>query len=288
MPGRSGARYFSHTPAAPAQVVQNVSQAFRAFWLSGQRARFDGLGPNGERRYRAVSALQEEKGRLLQAIPKHTPGSFVDFRLDPTITALSPLAAGSPFGGPTAEAATTLGDEGFLDILSVDFARAVKELSAVMNDIKRLASLGDLPILLEKGGLLRVRFPGVDADTVMRLCDDLGVSRGVIGQDVDFELSMGVPVALKFPFAPDVERTITSPGGSLRSRRSEDSSDMEDDIFAHQFIEDNPWLASLPSEGYGSMSPPLPSSGEHCSEDFEGLEGIYRFLEECDRAKPRF
>lgn len=312
--GRAGgARYFSHTPAAPAQVVQNVSQAMRAFWLSGQRARLDGADSHGRPRYRAAGVLEDQTARrLAAALPRRTPGSFVDFRINPTVTALSPLAAAFPFATATSKSgdypnhyagAATLGEEGFLDVLSVDFARALKDLSAVLADLKRLARLGDLPVLLEKGSVLRVRFPGVDADTLDRLCDDVGVQRGIVGQDLDFDASVGVPIALRFPFAPEggegggAGRTIiTSPGGSLRSHDSELSS-VEDDAFVDQFMEENPWLSSASegegkggaNEGYESMSPPMPlSSGEHGSEDFEGLEGIYRFLEACDRHKGHF
>ncbi|KAI1482520.1 hypothetical protein F4774DRAFT_278995 [Daldinia eschscholtzii] len=286
-----GARYFSHAPAAQAQVVQNVSAAVRAFWISGQKAQFDGFTARGERKYRAVSTLEEEASRKMAAVKRDAPGSFIDFHLSPTVTALSPLAAAFPYPSagfkfPTLDA-TTLNTDGFLDVLSVDFARALKDLTSTLADIKKLSSLGDLPIQLEKGHTLRVRFPGVDAETVESLCDDLGLTRGVVREDLDFAAETGVSMALKFPFAPGVEtngtRTLTSPGGSLRSQGSffpaeEDFSDMED----------NPWL-SLPDdlEGYESMSPPV-SSGEHCSEDFEGLEGIYRFLEECDRAHGRF
>lgn len=292
-----GARHFSHTPAAPAQVVQNVSQAMRAFWLSGQRARYDGVGPKGEKRYRAVSAAQEEALIRMERTPRRAAGAFVDFQISPTITALSPLAAALPFtfassAAEKAVGAATLNAEGFLDVLSVDFARALKDLAAVMTDLKSLAGLGDLPISLEEHGDLRVRFPGVDAETVERLCDDVGVKRGVVRQDPDFDSSAGVSVALRFPFAPDgtCEHTITSPGGSVRSQRSGSASDVEEAFFVEEF-DDNPWLLSEeePEEGYESMSPPLlSSSGEHCSEDFEGLEGIYRFLEECDRARGRF
>lgn len=293
-----GARYFSHTPAAQAQVVQNVSQAMRAFWLSGHRARYDGIGPNGEKRYRAISEAQEEaRGRMASALRSRAPGSFIDFQISPTITALSPLGVAFPYAkaetfGLSAMpevGAATLNAEGFLDVLSVDFARALRDFAAVMTDLKRLAGLGDLPVMLEKNNVLRIRFPGVDAETVERLCEDVGVQRGVIRQDADFDISSGAAVALKFPFAPDqnCEKTITSPGGSTRSHNSE-SSEYED-AFIDEY-EENPWLASPPgTEGYESMSPPLPSSsGEHCSEDFEGLEGIYRFLEECDRARGQF
>jgi hypothetical protein len=297
--GRAGgARYFSHTPTAPAQVVQNVSQAMRAFWLSGQRARYDGVGPDGNHRYRAVNAAHEEARIKMETSSRHAPGSFIDFRISPTITALSPLAVAFPFA--TAEVfgtvvkpktgAATLNAEGFLDVLSVDFARALKDLASIMTDLKKLAGLGDLPITMENNNsILRVKFPGVDAETVERLCEDVGVSRGLVFQDPDFNASAGVAVALKFPYAPDAKGvlTITSPGGSLRSHNSAASEQMEDAFLDE--MEDNPWLSSDDHEGYESMSPPLFSnSGEHCSEDFEGLEGIYRFLEECDKAKGNY
>jgi len=300
-----GVRHFSHTPAAPAQVVQNVSQAMRAFWLSGQRARFDGTGPRGEKRYRAVTTAQEDaRGRMEKAMRAHrpAPGAFVDFTISPTITALSPLGGAMmmAFGGAAAEeqvaaaGAASLNAEGFLDVLSVDFARALKDLAAVMTDLQNLAGLGDLPVLLEKNSVLRVRFPGMDAESVERLCDEVGVRRGVVGQDPDFDASPAVEVALRFPFAPDAGvDTLTSPGGSLRSRGSgpsSSSSDVEEAFIVDEY-EENPWRFSSESEpeGYESMSPPiLSSSGEHCSDDFEGLEGIHRFLEECDRARGRF
>ncbi|KAI1461924.1 hypothetical protein F4805DRAFT_411421 [Annulohypoxylon moriforme] len=289
-----GARYFSHAPAAQAQVVQNVSAAVRAFWISGQKAQFDGLTARGERKYRSVSALQDETARKMAALPRNIPGSYVDFRLNPTVTALSPLAAAFPyqpagFKAPALDA-TTLNTDGFLDVLSGDFARALKDLTTTLADMKKLSSLGDLPVHLEKGHTLRVRFPGVDRETVETLCDDLGVKRGIVMEDPDFEAETGVTMALKFPFAPDANkdtRTLTSPGGSLRSQ---DSFLRAEELFEDGFsdLEDNPWQ-SLPDdpEGYESMSHPV-SSGEHCSEDFEGLEGIYKFLEECDRSRGRF
>ena len=301
-----GARYFSHTPAAPAQVVNNVSQAVRAFWLSGQRARYDGVESSGRSKYVAVSAAAEETRIKMSGLPAFAPGAWVDFRITPTVTALSPLAAmaGEGVFGPTAAAAAAAGfksngaslnAEGFLDVLSTDFARQLRDLAAVMADLKKLTDLGDLPIeLREKGVVLRVRFPGVDGETVERLCDDAGVLRGVVGEDKEFGLSAGVPVALKFPFAPDAQvestKTLTSPGGSMRSHDSALSE--EDDAFLDEF-EENPWLSSQEEEyreeGYESLSPPVyGSSGEHCSEDFEGLEGIYRFIEECDRTRNPF
>ncbi|KAL7790994.1 hypothetical protein V8C37DRAFT_383137 [Trichoderma ceciliae] len=290
------ARYFSHTPAAPAQVVQNVSQAMRAFFLSGQRIQYDGTGPRGEALYRAVSMVEDEAMRTLAAIPKFAPGAHVDFQLSPTITAMSPLAAAivqasGTSGFQTEAAIPSLNTEGFLDVLSADFGRALKDLTAVYADLERLSVLGDLPISLEAHNLLRVRFPGVDAETVERLCDDIGIQRGIVGQDVGFESATGVVTALRFPFAPDTDKALTSPGASERSLEGhelDDISSLGDDSFVHEAFayenSESPWLSE--TDGFESMSPPS-KSGQQCSEEYEGLEGIYRFLEECDKAKGR-
>jgi hypothetical protein len=289
------ARYFSHTPTAPAQVVQNVSQAMRAFFLSGQRVRYDGVGPRGEAQYRAVSMVEEEAMRKLAAIPKFAPGAYVDFQLSPTITAMSPLAAAviqasATSGFQTEAAIPSLNTEGFLDVLSADFGRALKDLTAIYADLGRLADLGDLPISMEAGNLLRVRFPGVDVETVERLCDDIGIQRGIVGQEAGFESSYDVKTALRFPFAPDAQKALTSPGGSERSLEGhelDDISSLGDESFVQEAFayesSESPWFSE--TDGYESMSPTNESNQQ--SEEYEGLEGIYRFLEECDKAKGR-
>jgi len=281
--GRTGgARYFSHTPAAPAQVVNNVSAAVRAFWLSGQKAQFDGMSSLGEKRYRSITNLQEETGRKMRSVSRMAPGSYIDFPVNPTLTALTPLGAQFPFSSAMDVSAPNLNTEGFLDILSVDFARALKDLSATMNDLKRLSSLGDLPITLEQKSTLRVRFPGCDAGIVERLCDEVGVQRGIIYQDEDFESSAGTQMALLFPYAPTSEHTLSSPGGSLRSQSGHDYEEVDEEIL------DNPWLDSFESMDDISeaesayFSRPSPQQN---SSDYEGLEGIYRFLEQCDSAR---
>ncbi|KOS18702.1 hypothetical protein ESCO_000964 [Escovopsis weberi] len=184
-----GARYFSHTPAAPAQVVESVSQAVRAFFSSGRRIQYDGVGPRGQPQYRVVSALEDEAVRKLAGFPQFAPGAHVDFQLSPTITALGPLAAVvasghlgfDDAGAATATAIPSLNTEGFLDVLSADFGRALKDLTAVYGDLLRLSALGDLPISLEGADVLRVRFPGVDRETVESLCEDIGIQRGIVG-----------------------------------------------------------------------------------------------------------
>lgn len=335
-----GARYFSHGPAAPAQVVQNVSQAVRAFWLSGQKARFDGANPRtGEKRFRAVSSVQEDARYVMDMSPVNAPGSYIDFKVNPTITAIGPLASipRSPSAVDCDYEAEqdTLNNATLMSNLSIDFARALKDLAAIMNDLKHLATLGDLPISLHNSTTLRVRFPGCDADTVESLCRELGIKRGIVGQDEDFEVRNGVEMALLFPYAPSelpsetceeaeyfthptkrVKRDqvewheMLSPaqqpsvGFSHLSATSQtaDAFEIIDDAFGP-----NPWLTSpsgysslhtsemqdeyvgnnpnvpafRPSQAQSWNRPPGPSSGA----GYEGIEGIYRFIEECDRAR---
>jgi hypothetical protein len=237
------------------------------------------MTPTGEKRYRAVTNLQEETCRKMRSMSRNFPGSYIDFHVNPTITALSPL--GVTFASNIERASPGLNTEGFLDVLSVDFSRALKDLAATMNDLKRLSSFGDLSITLEQKSTLRVRFPGCDAETVERLCDEVGVQRGIIYQDPDFDSSVGANVALRFPFAPNSEHTISSPGGSLRSQTGHDYE-------AVGAMDGNQWL-----EGYESMEDASDSASDYFvkpselqnSSDYEGLEGIYRFLEECDSAR---
>ncbi|EOD50935.1 putative casein kinase ii beta 2 subunit protein [Neofusicoccum parvum UCRNP2] len=307
-----GARYFSHTPAAPAQVVQNVSQAVRAFLIGGQKAQFDGVNPRtGEKQWKAVSALQQEVGRKMMQVPKATPGSAIEFAVNPTITALTPLSTVAGFSGSAEK--MTLNTEGFLDILTVDFSRALKELAAVLNDLKRLSALGDLPITYHDSALC-VHFPGVDADAVERLCDELGVQRGFIRQDAGFDGFVGTEIALLFPFAPSKtpseasflakkpaherpmyqapidwrnmltleEDVISSPGFSTRSDLGHDYEDL---------YEDNPWRsASSPSafESLHTSHARDSAISDACTPlEYQDFEGIYRFIEQCDNAARR-
>ena len=261
----------------------------------------------------------------MRSIPRATPGSSVDFKICPTITALNafPGLTGSP--SPTA-ANETLNAEGLIDLLSVDFARALKDFATIMNDLKRLSALGDLPLGMVDTSTLRVRFPGCDAQTVERLCDEVGVQRGVIRQDANFDASAGTEVALLFPFAPSQapsvscspdnkparrvrqgrdevdwrnmispELTLTSPAFSTHSDTGID--DFEDVGPGNEGR--NPYIDSPALSGYSSMhssegadedyyfrKPSVADmTNRQSSHDYEGLEGIYRFLEECDGAR---
>ncbi|KAL4969069.1 NADP-dependent oxidoreductase domain-containing protein [Aspergillus stella-maris] len=308
-----GARYFSHGAAAPAQVINNVSVGVRAFFLSGQKARFDGIDPiTGNKKFKAVSALQDEAERKMTAIPRAAPGSFIDFQISPTITAFGLQKAFAPTGAE----AETLNQEGLLDFLSADFARALKDLAAILNDLKRLSTLGDMPIALQDRSTIRVRFPGCDAETVERLCDEVGVQRGNISQDEDFDLRTGAELALLFPFAPSIapssdtddfffhepvksqrdevdwQAMLSAEDGTQTSgypKKSPNELSFDD----MTMFGSNPW--AKPPSGYSSIGvselgdraffPDETSYGFPASTSgYEGSDGIRKFIAECDQA----
>lgn len=304
-----GARYFSSTPAHPAQVIQNVSAGVRAFWLSGQRARFDGVDPRtGAKNYKTVTALQQETGRKMRDVPRTAPGSHIDFSISPTITAFG-YFNNSMQNQPEASINehANINSTGLMELLSVDFARVLKDLTSVLNDLKKLATLGDLPLSLHDQSTIRVQFPGCDAESVERLCTEVGVQRGVIHQDEDFEIQNGTVTALLFPFAPSDEVSETE----LFSYDNNSLGLLPDIIDWRQMIHpeeatqglsnsprednicENPWTRS-PS-GFSSISiselgdreffADLPEYSKHIASDYGGLEGIYKFLQECDRAR---
>ncbi|KPI42045.1 uncharacterized protein AB675_5503 [Cyphellophora attinorum] len=282
---RSGARYFSHSPAAPAQVINNVSQAARAFWLGGSKARFDGYSERtGEKRYRAVSDVQDD---IRHALEMHAPaakGSFIDFKVSPTITAVGPLASlpRSSVSSPACELeqypeATGLNNALLMSSLGVDFARALKDLAAIFNDLKHLSTLGDLPIALHDSSTLRVRFPGCDIDTVEALCTELNIRRGIVGQDEGFDIAAGTEMALLFPFAPSKNCSEAGIDAVLRPKKrlrtTRDKVDWQHMMqapaalspgYSHQSatsdysvvegaseLQENPWLSPL--SGYSSL-----------------------------------
>lgn len=309
-----GARYFSHTPSAPAQVIQNVSQAVRAFCVSGHKAQFDGFDQQtGRKRFRAVSTHHDMVTRTVSSLPKATPGSYVDFRVNPTITALTPLSAVTGYTTDSSSKEQNINSSGLLDVLSVDFSRSLKELATILNDLKCLTELGDLPITYTASSAsLRVHFPGCDAESVERLCQEIGVKRGIVVQDEDFDTFAGTEIALLFPFASsktpsDVDglfemedrrhakkyladpiewQTMLSPS---YSEHYEDNMDhdlsVQSDMGLEPFEEMNPWAGDVSAypEGYESLSEA--SSLEHTTSsplEYQDFEGIQRFIQMCD------
>ena len=300
-------------------MVQNVSAGIRAFVVGSGKARYDGIDARtGAKKYKAVTNTQDQVLEKLSK-PAHCVGSNLEFRLSPTITAFS-LYSSSLSG---------LNTSGVLDTLATDFARALRDLSLILADLRRLSSLGDLPLTFSStpaGPTLVVRFPGCDGKTVESLCDEVGVRRGVVREDEGWRGDKAAEMALLFPFAatgnavseagdayferatarePDTLdwRHMLSPSERPVTLRSEISSGMT----AFTELAREPVLTPLGSpEGYESLrnsdfgsedpycchpdveaGPDLHSQGsERCaSEDYEGLEGIYKFLKECDQAR---
>lgn len=219
-----------------------------------------------------------------------------------------------------------------LDALSTDFARALKDLSLTLSDLHRLSALGNLPLNVtttSKGPILSVRFAGCDAETVARLCEELGVFRGIVREDESWDHDRDVEMALLFPFAPTSQSGseyfehratvdtviapeqvewqammspsagIDTPGSTLSyedighpimtpaydsASHSGYESMKESDFACH-----DPYLHNY-SHSHHHRGARNPSSGigsQQQSHDFEGLEGIYRFLQECDDAHGR-
>lgn len=317
-----GARHFSHTPSAQAQVVQNVSAGIRAFVLGGGKARFDGLdGKTGEKRYKAVSRTGDE---VLQQIEKpfrtHAKGTNLEFQLSPTITAFSTNISTTD----STEFDVQSLCPNILSNISIDFARALKDLSAILADLHRLSSLGDLPINLShtlSGPILYCRFPGCDAQTVSRLCSEVNIQRGIVREDEAWQRDRDVEMALLFPLAPgsagtseigEVEgkdffepastaseqldwRHMTSPqepltpskeltysntpapgGGPVSWHQNSKSLSGYESLRESDFTGDDPYVRVEELQTRENVSG---------SEGYEGLEGIYRFLKECEDAR---
>ncbi|KAI9891813.1 MAG: hypothetical protein M1814_002378 [Vezdaea aestivalis] len=323
--GPSGARFFSHSPASSAQVIQDVSTAVRAFWTSGQRAQFDGFDKQtGEKRFIAVSALQDKAVRKSHAVPKTALGSAVYFSISPTVTAVSPLAT-------TSKTSSSLADSTFLPDLSADFARAFRDHGIMMSDLKRLQTLGDLPLSMPNPATLKVHFPGVDGGTLERLCDELGVRRGIVREDAGFYDQVGAHMALLFPFvdldggssrkdergsphgrSKPLDQPVKPPSPldwrhMMQASEAGEHSTLEELDFS--LGENSPNGTGSPDlEGYESFGDSeseaaeemyldpwagyreIPASSVPAREDvqmYEGVGGLLRFREECDRVLAR-
>ncbi|TGZ76859.1 hypothetical protein EX30DRAFT_344528 [Ascodesmis nigricans] len=294
--GGAGVRYFSHVPAAPAHVVTQVSAAMRAFMLNGK----DQM--NSYRRINGTKGKIGVRAQLAASLAnEHAPGAYIDFHLGPTFTSISPLASKK----------NTLENDVFLQALSADFGVMIGGLTAVYSDIRRLSTLGDLPITLAgNGDILRVRFSGCDCDFVERLCDEVGVRRGIIHEDERFafaHLAPGVapmwndmlhgdspPLSSlcsddgfsdisNLPHS-DMSLELLSSSQGYKIADEDYASDEESENADHYFelqmpfseveaqMADSPYLTS--SSG-GDISPQLEFSNTDVAD-------IHKFLEDCD------
>ena len=169
--------------------------------------RYDGADvKTGLSRFRAVGAAEAyAHDRLLGARGVDAKGTTLAFKIAPAVTALD-SSTGS---------GATLGETETLQALAGDFARSLSSLARVQADLKKLSQLGPLAVEQRDAATLAVRFPGCDGQTVERLCDELGIERGIVIEDeawaVDDDGSENeqsghgdrdVEMALLFPWAP--------------------------------------------------------------------------------------
>jgi len=156
---------------------------------------------------------------------------------------------------------------------------------------------------------------------------ELGLQRGIIYQDEDFDAYNGTDIALLFPFAPSKSQSECSffekpvPHRNLEEKvwwddpailqdspaspllgnlPTPDFSTMSDtglemDGIPNDLLGSNPWTKSSPS-GYESLhsselESPRPygkeRSGQSTPLEYQGIEGIYRFMEQLDAAEQR-
>lgn len=65
--------------------------------------------------------------------------------------------------------------------LERDIEAHIRELRALVADVRRVADLGELPVSVERDGqVVRVHFPNADSDKVVTLMDDVEATRGVV------------------------------------------------------------------------------------------------------------
>lgn len=296
-------------------MIHNVSAGIRAFCIGGGKARFDGVDPiTGEKRFRAVSktenVVQKRKENPLARIMR---GTSLQFKLSKAITT-SPASLASAFQEQNTDI-VSLNDINLLDDSAADFARALNDFAAVYADLRRLSAFGDLPVSLTttvSGPVYSVHFAGCDADLVSRLCDEVGVRRGVIVEDEAWMNEKDVEMALLFPFAPTCGIEAVS---ELENGIQPDELDwrhmLSPSVQTPSIFESLQSFATLPSppqkanspSGYESleenglafedpysrslspMETPTHSTAKSASADYEGLEGIYKFLQQCDEAR---
>lgn len=193
--GVAGARFFSHGPASPGEVITQVAQAMRAMAMGGKNAaeeyrKQQNRGKAGVRAHLAAALVQDGTA----------PGAYVDFHMAPTFTSLSKLNKKS------------IGNQGFMASLDEDFTEIVNDVAAVWSELQKLATLGDLPVSLakDKDDTIRVHFAGCDRETVEKLCLEVGVMRGIVGEEERFGFDLLMPTLEMKPY-------LQSPGGSFHA-----------------------------------------------------------------------
>lgn len=144
-----------------------------------------------------------------------------------------------------------------------------------------------------------------------RLCEEVGVSRGVVREDDAWHDSKEAEMALLMPFAPTARSNLSSDHGARGYFEKASPQPEREDLDWRNMLSPSVHTASEPEEemsfeeatlrspsGYASLrasdfaeddpyypTPPRPRQESKASEEYEGLEGIYKFLQVCEDSR---
>ena len=135
---------------------------------------------------------------------------------------------------------------------------AARGMEVVCAELEKLAGLGELEVSVT-GSVVRVRFPGCGRQQVEALCDEVGVGRGVVSEDEIWQV-------------PAVDWS-----GMMQTYAGSEYGDSEvDECFEVDY------------DGVGVDTPGFsPCLTEREESVYDGLEGVHRFLQECDSTYAR-
>ena len=272
----NGVRQFSSSPAPSADVINNVSAAVRAFWLSGQRAAHDGRHHRGgATRFRAIPAKAQEP-RLSAMRPRAVaPSSYIEFDLQP-----HPLTAAL-----RSHEDHILTNNVFLMDLETGLDQHAAAYKRVLLDLKLLQSVGALPISAPDATHVRVHFPGKDGGYVERLCIDIGLQHGIVFEETHPSNRPRPSFDFRYPTAPTMKDPYDCE--STACTHTEDHtldrwiSAVEPLPRAWAALSDTSTTVGITDQ---EVVPDITSVVSNAPSDFEGFEGIYRFLDQLDHA----
>ena len=192
------------------------------------------------------------------------------------------------------------------------------------SELQKLGRLGDLPVSLatDKEDTIRVYFAGCDRETVLRLCDEAGVTRGVVGEDERFGFELLMPTLEMKPYPPQSlegksfpphqqQQRIQASGLYWQDMMSEKEGEIEgscvsedgDGVMTEQGTdEETEYTPPVSADGYlfegssvSALSPLFSDSDVSAGLMFPpypeqqvqapdlGVEGLQRFLDECEQ-----
>ena len=317
------ARHFSSAPAAPAHVVQHVSAAMRAFWLGGQSARFAGADPStGAARFRAVGPAEAAAVDRVAGVPRAARGATLVFDVAPAVTAL-PAGVLAESAALEAETLHGLAGDFARSLGALARVQADLKKLAVLGQLPvRQGEKGTLEVRFAgcDGATverlcdeLEIERGYVKEDEGWAAAGEHGGHENPLGK-----VERDVEMALLFPWAPSrgasdevqemfsIKCPRTVEGVDWQSMMSQatpraatdhDAAAADDD--EEEWVEANPWCShsdsfeELGESDWGShgevrLSPKRSASAScRVADDasaFEGVEGMYRFLAECEPA----